>query len=120
MFTNAAQRKVEKNKALNSTANTTIDGEGTSISASEESRLEESKDGEISQQKEGDDEEDVQEKEKILAGVRQYAISMSSDIKDLLKNEWAGTIQSLEGEKKKAENERKENLQKAKNDTNAI
>ena len=52
--------------------------------------------------------------------MRQYAISMSSDIKDLLKNEWAGTIQSLEGEKKKAENERKENIQKAKNDAAAI
>ena len=41
---------------------------------------------------------------------------MQSDIKDLLKNEWAGTINSLEGEKKKAESDRQENLKKAKND----
>lgn len=38
---------------------------------------------------------------------------MSSDIKDLLKNEWAGSIDNLQNDKKKAENERKENLQKA-------
>ena len=42
---------------------------------------------------------------------------MQSDIKDLLKNEWEGTINTLETEKKKAENEKKENLANAKNDT---
>jgi hypothetical protein len=31
---------------------------------------------------------------------------MHADIKDLLKNEWAGSIQTLEGQKKKAENDR--------------
>ena len=41
---------------------------------------------------------------------------MQSDIKDLLKNEWGGAINSLEGEKKKAESDRQENLKKAKND----
>jgi hypothetical protein len=60
---------------------------------------------------------DVDEKEKLLAGVREYAISMSSDIKDLLKNEWAGSINSLQNDKKKAESERKENLSKAQNDS---
>jgi hypothetical protein len=62
----------------------------------------------------------MKEKAKILAGVREYAISMSTDIKDLLKNEWAGTIQSLEGEKKKAEKDRKESLLQAKNDSAAV
>lgn len=60
------------------------------------------------------------EKEKLLAGVRQYALSMSSDIKDLLKNEWAGTIKSLEGEKKKAETDRAAGLLQAKNDAKAV
>ena len=45
---------------------------------------------------------------------------MQSDIKDLLKNEWGGAINSLEGEKKKAESDRQENLKKAKNDTKAV
>lgn len=67
---------------------------------------------------EGDDE--TQEKQKILDGVRKMAVTMTSDIKDLLKNEWAGNIQTLEGEKRKAENDRKENLKVAKNDEKAI
>jgi hypothetical protein len=57
--------------------------------------------------------QEVAEKEKLLAGVRQYAINMSSDIKDLLKNEWGSSINSIEKEKKKAENDLKENIQKA-------
>jgi hypothetical protein len=40
------------------------------------------------------------EKEKLLDGVRKMALSMQTDIKDLLKNEWAGDITNLEGEKK--------------------
>jgi len=36
------------------------------------------------------------EKEKILSGVRKFALSMQTDIKDLLKNEWEGTIKTLE------------------------
>ena len=63
---------------------------------------------------------EVVEKEKLLAGVRQYAITMSTDIKDLLKNEWAGSINSLETEKEKAEKDRKENLSKAKDDSKKI
>lgn len=54
---------------------------------------------------------EVAEKEKMLAGVRQYAISMSSDIKALLNNEWAGTIKNLEGEKNRAESEAKAKIQ---------
>ena len=60
------------------------------------------------------------EKEKLLEGVRKMALSMQTDIKDLLKNEWAGNINNLEGEKKKAESDRKENILKAKNDQKAI
>lgn len=60
------------------------------------------------------------EKEKILNGVRKMAISMQSDIKDLLKNEWEGTINSLESEKKKAETEKQTNLANAKNDQKKI
>ena len=41
---------------------------------------------------------------------------MSSDIKDLLKNEWAGSINTLQSEKKKAEAARGESLLAAKND----
>jgi len=43
------------------------------------------------------------EKEKVLRAVKQQALTMSTDIKDLLKNEWAGIIKSLEGEKEQAE-----------------
>ena len=56
------------------------------------------------------------EKEKVLRAVKQQALTMSTDIKDLLKNEWAGIIKSLEGEKEQAENDRKKNLSSAKND----
>ena len=48
------------------------------------------------------------------------AVTMQSDIKDLLKNEWAGSIQTLEGEKLKAEHDRKESLKVAKNDEKAV
>jgi hypothetical protein len=44
---------------------------------------------------------------------------MQSDIKDLLKNEWAGALKSLENEKEQAENLRKDKLAQAKNDSNA-
>lgn len=63
---------------------------------------------------------EVAEKEKMLAGVRQYAISMSSDIKALLNNEWAGAIKSLEGEKSRAETDVKAKIMSAKNDQKLI
>ena len=62
----------------------------------------------------------VEGKEKIMDEVRKHALAMQTDIKDLLKNEWAGTIKSLESEKEKAEDDKKNNLAKAKNDTKAI
>jgi len=65
-------------------------------------------------------EADVAEKEALLAGVRQYAMSMSSDIKDLLKNEWAGSIDTLEGQKRKAETDMKENIKKASHDAKLV
>lgn len=67
---------------------------------------------------EGGDE--AEEKQKILDGVRKMAVTMQSDIKDLLKNEWAGSIQTLEGEKVKAEIDRRESLKVAKNDEKAV
>jgi len=48
------------------------------------------------------------------------AISMQSDIKDLLKNEWEGTINTLETEKKKAETDKQKDLANAKNDAKKI
>jgi len=56
----------------------------------------------------------------MLAGVREYALSMSTDIKDLLKNEWAGSIKSLETQKSKAESDKKEKLSKAQNDSKQV
>jgi len=47
-----------------------------------------------------DDDRDAAEKEQILAGVRKVALSMQTDIKDLLKNEWATNISSLQGQMK--------------------
>ena len=64
--------------------------------------------------------EEEAEKEKLLDGVRKMALSMQTDIKDLLKNEWAGNINNIEGEKKKAESAHKDNILKAKNDQKAI
>lgn len=48
------------------------------------------------------------------------AVTMQSDIKDLLKNEWAGNIQTLEGEKAKAEIAVREKIKTANNDEKAI
>jgi len=48
------------------------------------------------------------------------AVTMQSDIKDLLKNEWAGSIQTLEGEKAKAEIDVREKVRVAGNDEKAI
>ena len=45
---------------------------------------------------------------------------MQSDIKDLLKNEWEGTINTLETEKKKAETDKQKDLANAKNDAKKI
>lgn len=60
-------------------------------------------------------EEDV-EKEKMMDDVRKNFLNMQTGIKDLLKNELGGSINNLEGEKKKAETTHKENILKAKND----
>ena len=60
---------------------------------------------------------EVDEKAKLLEDVRKQYVNMSSDIKDLLKNEWAGMITNLEGEKAKAELQRKDNLLKSKGDS---
>ena len=40
--------------------------------------------------------------------VRKHALAMQTDIKDLLKNEWAETLKSLDSEKIKAESEKKQ------------
>lgn len=63
---------------------------------------------------------EVKEKEKMLAGVREFALSMSTDIKDLLKDEWTGTIKNLEGDKKKEETSRKDKIEKARGDAKQI
>ena len=60
------------------------------------------------------------EKEKVLRAVKQQALTMSTDIKDLLKNEWAGIIKSIEGEKEQAETDHKKNISSAKNDQKAV
>ena len=54
--------------------------------------------------------------------VRKHALAMQTDIKDLLKNEWAETLKSLDSEKIKAESDKKANIAKAKakNDSKAI
>ena len=51
---------------------------------------------------------------------RKHALAMQTDIKDLLKNEWAETLKSLDSEKIKAESDKKANIAKAKNDSKAI
>ena len=55
-----------------------------------------------------------------MEDVRKHALTMQTDIKDLLKNEWAGTIKSLEDEKNKAETDKKAQISNAKNDSKAI
>ena len=54
--------------------------------------------------------EDVNEKAKVIDGVRQHYVSMTTDIKDLLKNEWSTMITDLESQKSKAEASRRERL----------
>jgi len=124
MFTNAASRKAPKDAIVKSDAEGQAQEEGKE--GQEEATEEVSKaegaedDAQVTKDEAGqanaEAARDVAEKQQILDGVRKYALSMQSDIKDLLKNEWAGTINSLEGEKKKAESDRQENLKKAKND----
>ena len=65
------------------------------------------------------DNAEVNEKARLLEDVRKQYVTMSADIKDLLKNEWAGMITNIEGEKAKAEIQRKDSLRLAKNDTQA-
>ena len=119
MFTNAASRKAPKDAIVKSDAEGQAQEEGKE--GQEEATEEVSKaegaedDAQVTKDEAGqanaEAARDVAEKQQILDGVRKYALSM-----DLLKNEWAGTINSLEGEKKKAESDRQENLKKAKND----
>jgi hypothetical protein len=45
---------------------------------------------------------------------------MSSDIKALLNDEWAGAIKNIEGEKNKAESDVKDKIKSAKNDQKLI
>jgi len=45
---------------------------------------------------------------------------MQTDIKDLLKNEWAGSIDNLESQKKLAETKKKENIVMAKDDSKKV
>jgi len=113
MFTNVANRKAQRgqkgdDETDDSVPNDTEEGQ-------EEAKNEESKaEGETAETATATEaptaapvvDKEVEEKASILDGVRKYALSMQSDIKDLLKNEWAGTINNLETEKKKAENDR--------------
>lgn len=118
MFVNAANRKVEK----------TEDGEEVDLGDDGEIDLALANAGNLvvgfkettpkSEIPEAGDE--AGEKQKILDGVRKMAVTMQSDIKDLLKNEWAGNIQTLEGEKAKAEIAVREKIKTANNDEKAI
>lgn len=118
MFVNAANRKVEKQDG----------GEEVDLGDGDEIDLALAGGGDLvvgfkeniakAAATEGGDE--AEEKQKILDGVRKMAVTMQSDIKDLLKNEWAGSIQTLEGEKVKAEHDRRESLRVAKNDEKAV
>lgn len=89
MFVNAANRKVEKPEG----------GEDVDAGDGDEIDLALAGSGLVVGFKEnaaklppaeGGDE--AEEKQKILDGVRKMAVTMQSDIKDLLKNEWAGSI----------------------------
>ena len=119
MFTNVANRKANKEQKPVEEADTVADSVQKDENGKEAKEVEEAgKDApEVESKAEGPPQDaEVEEKEQILEGVRKMAMSMQSDIKDLLKNEWAGSINNLEGEKKKAESERQESLKKAKDD----
>lgn len=111
MFQNVSTRKEKKHLELNTTSNEENDNTRDQTIDS----LNQTKDTEAEEGKANDSE--VVEKEKFLNSVRQYAINMGSDLKDLLKNEWAGEINNIEDEKKKAQKDHKEKLIMAKDDT---
>jgi len=85
MFSNAASsfRKSDGDAAT---------GEETEAKEGEEGEKEEA-----SKPAATEEDREAAEKEQILAGVRKVALSMQTDIKDLLKNEWATNITALEG-----------------------
>lgn len=90
MFVNAANRKVEKPE----------DGEEVDLGDGDEIDLALASAGNLvvgfkesaAKPTEPEGGDDAGEKQKILDGVRKMAVTMQSDIKDLLKNEWAGSI----------------------------
>lgn len=89
MFTNAANRKADK--ADGGAELELGDGDDIDLSLPSSTGVTAPlKEGSDKKQAEADD--DTQEKQKILDGVRKMAVTMQSDIKDLLKNEWAGGI----------------------------
>lgn len=119
MFTNVANRKAEKAQPGEEESEDSVPKdteEGETVAKDEESKAE----GATVDTTTTTVDKEVEEKAQILEGVRKMALGMQSDIKDLLKNEWAGSINSLESEKKKAESDRQESLKKAKDDSKAI
>jgi len=119
MFTNVANRKAQRGQKGDEESEDSVPKdteEGEKEVKDEESKAEGEGEGETIDTTTTAVDKEVEEKSQILEGVRKYALSMQSDIKDLLKNEWAGSISSLETEKKKAENDRQESLKKAKDD----
>jgi hypothetical protein len=113
MFSNVASRKEKK---LESLQNSDI-AEDTTIDQTLDSSLNKTA---ITEEDGKQVDKEVAEKEKLLAGVREYAINMSTDIKDLLKNEWGNSINSIETQKQTAEKDRKENIVKAKDDSKKV
>jgi len=96
MFVNAANRKVEKRDGEGGDAGDLdlgLDCTEDLVVGFKESVVKVEETNAIplgEKQEEAADEAD--EKQKILEGVRKMAVTMQSDIKDLLKNEWAGSI----------------------------
>ena len=106
MVSSAASRKLQRKEELlekqndsnlDSTAQTTMEHADTSSLDAEQ-----------------------QEKEKMLASVRQFAVTMGSDLKDLLKNELGSQMTELQSEKKRAETDRAEKIQRAKDDSKQL
>ena len=88
MFVNAANRKVEKPEGGEEVD--AGDGDEIDLALAGSGLVVGFKENAAKAATEGGDE--AEEKQKILDGVRKMAVTMQSDIKDLLKNEWAGSI----------------------------
>ena len=88
MFVNAANRKVEKPEGGEDVD--AGDGDEIDLALAGSGLVVGFKENVAKVAPEGGDE--AEEKQKILDGVRKMAVTMQSDIKDLLKNEWAGSI----------------------------